>query len=770
MQAELLWEVGSVGSTLSTLLYIEAFDYMNSRSSTQTLEQSQQARDCLIQGDYTQAVMLYEHAITNDPNVKSHYWHLGLVLLLQGKETEAQTTWLLGMWEGEPDQVERWNVELIDVLEQEAIRQEALTKESVAWVIRQQIREICPTDSNNLLRRVELAIKLDRCTEEELTEIVETLQINDPTLVDFELLIQVLQRILEYAPLHPASLQFGEACLAYLHDRPQMVTFLNILMPVALDVGYHKRQPEIGARFIKLGLSFSEENPELLYHLACLYQNGEQYSLGIETAKLFYSLVEKLPEKIYANKIVTKGFMEAGGFWEEAHSFFQQQELMLKSLIEEQPLNLDTLTVSRLLNSYFFAPYFQDKSQNNRYIQNQVAQLCQANTQIYAKEAIDRYSQGHLQRKPLRHKRKPLKIGYLSYCLRSHSVGWLARWVFQYHNRDKFQIYAYLMAKENNDEPLQNWYVSQVYKAYKSTNSEEVSEQIYQDEIDILIDLDSITIDGSCEIIKLKPAPIQVTWLGWDASGIPTVDYFIADPYVLPESAQEYYSEKIWRLPQTYVAVDGFEVGVPSLRRDQLDIEIDAVVYLSAQKGYKRHLDTVRLQMKIIKEVPNSYFLIKGTSDIEAVKASFTGIAEEEGVDSDRLRFLPSTPTEAIHRANLGIADVVLDTYPYNGATTTLETLWMCIPLVTRVGEQFAARNSYTMMMNAGITEGIAWSDEEYIEWGVRLGKDAALRQQISWRLRQSRQTAPLWNAQQFTREMEKAYEQMWVRYLEGAN
>lgn len=130
------------------------------------------------------------------------------------------------------------------------------------------------------------------------------------------------------------------------------------------------------------------------------------------------------------------------------------------------------------------------------------------------------------------------------------------------------------------------------------------------------------------------------------------------------------------------------------------------------------------------------------------------------------MKFLPQVALEATHRANLAIADVVLDTYPYNGATTTLETLWMCLPLVTRVGQQFAARNSYTMMMNAGITEGISWTDEEYIEWGIRLGKDAKLRQEISWKLRQSRQTAPLWNAKQFTREMEKAYEQMWANYI----
>ncbi|NEQ86073.1 MAG: hypothetical protein F6K26_40115, partial [Moorea sp. SIO2I5] len=191
------------------------------------------------------------------------------------------------------------------------------------------------------------------------------------------------------------------------------------------------------------------------------------------------------------------------------------------------------------------------------------------------------------------------------------------------------------------------------------------------------------------------------------------------------------------------------------------DIPNDATVYLSSQKGYKRNPETTRLQMKIIKAVPNSYFLIKGKSDQDSITRFFNQIAEEEGVECDRLRFLPEVPTEAVHRANLGIADVVLDTYPYNGATTTLETLWMGIPLVTRVGEQFVARNSYTMMMNAGITEGIAWTDEEYIEWGIRLGKDPALRQQISWKLRQSRQTAPLWNGKQFTREMEKAYLEM---------
>ena len=167
--------------------------------------------------------------------------------------------------------------------------------------------------------------------------------------------------------------------------------------------------------------------------------------------------------------------------------------------------------------------------------------------------------------------------------------------------------------------------------------------------------------------------------------------------------------------------------------------------------------------MKILKAMPNSYFLIKGLhTDIKSVRQLFEPIAAAEGVEFDRLRFLPSAPTEAIHRANIGIADVVLDTYPYNGTTTTLETLWMEVPVVTQVGEQFSSRQGYTLLTNAGITEGIARTDEEYVEWGVRLGKDAQLRQQVAWKLRMSKQTSPLWNAQVFTRHLEQAYLEMW--------
>jgi predicted O-linked N-acetylglucosamine transferase (SPINDLY family) len=465
--------------------------------------------------------------------------------------------------------------------------------------------------------------------------------------------------------------------------------------------------------------------------------------------------------------LILKALLGSGGRWQEVWQALALHETLLRLLLEEANLILSPSVATLLQSSTFFFPYLRDQPARNRYWHNQIAQLCQACHQSQAPNFSEQHQQRHAIAKSANASRK-LRVGYISHCLKQHSVGWLSRWLFQYHQQQDFEWSLYLISHETDPFSAQ-WFASRVnmVRTYEMPDPVVVAQDIFDDQIDILVDLDSLTVDRTMSTLALKPAPIQVTWLGWDASGLPAIDYFIADPYVLPDNAQDYYQESIWRLPQTYVAVDGFEVSVPTLRRDQLDIPTDAIIYLTAQRGYKRHPDTVRLQLQILKDVPNSYLLVKGIADDAAIQDFFNQLADDVGVDPGRLRFLERDPSEPVHRANLQIADVVLDTYPYNGATTTLETLWMGIPLVTRVGEQFSARNSYTFMINAGITEGIAWTDEEYVEWGVRLGKDEALRQLIHWKLKASRQTSPLWNAKQFTHNMEQAYQQMWAKYCE---
>lgn len=722
----------------------------------------QQAYRYLIQGNYDKAANLYEQMIEAEASVKSHYWHLGLMLLLQGQEAEAQMTWLLAMTEGEADQVNLWTTELTQVLQAEAERREALTDTKIAWAIRQHIREINPDDLDNLLHIIRLSPHQEIFNNEQvpLSQAAHLLQSTQRVKFDAGVLLQILQHVLDFYPLHPSAFEFTIACILNTDKREALIKIIFDKAAVFVN----SLSPERSAQFAELCIQIEPNNISVLANLANLYQKAGRNIESIEFAQRIFSCSHTLVDEVAANYLTVRGLMRSGGQWQRADSEYQKYQRSLAALIESNN-TVDEGHLLYLITTVVFFPYFKDNPEYTHKFRNQVAKFCQSGIQSYSNQGLSLF-QAKQSSKRVCKSLRPLKIGYLSTGLRRHSVGWLARWVFQYHDCERFKVYAYSLKRTNDNlQELISEHASKFCDLSTAKTITEIAERIYQDKIDVLLDLDSVTSSEVCGVMALKPAPVQATWLGFDASGLPAIDYFIADPYVLPECAQDYYASTIWRLPTTYIAVDGFEVGIPTLRREQLSLPNDAVLYLSCQTAYKRHPDTARLQVKILKEVPNSYLLIKGQGDQESIQRFFEQVAEEEDVNCDRLRFLPEVALEATHRANLGIADVVLDTYPYNGATTTLETLWMGIPLVTRVGQQFAARNSYTMMMNAGITEGIAWTDEEYVEWGVRLGKDSALRQQISWRLRQSRQTSPLWNAKQFTREMEKAYEQMWHKY-----
>jgi predicted O-linked N-acetylglucosamine transferase (SPINDLY family) len=738
-----------------------------------------QAYEYLLQKDYARAIAIYEKAIAQAPETPTNYFYLGLLQLLAGQEKQAQFTWIECInQEASTAQIDVWTDDLIAILGTEISRQKDHQEYEKAWIISCYVHEIDPTNLNNSLMWIWLSIKLQKLNSGSLIliEVIETLTVNNVVepAIDFnkDLLREVIGDLLKYEP-YPLLTEFIESSLPFL--RQNINPIYELLLKASLELAFDKRRYKLAIALLQLCLNFLPENVQehlskrllLIEKICIIYLEAYNYDKALEFAQLLCLLLKNVKHNWYLNAsyLVVKILCDKGGHWEEMLSAFVNHESLILDLIEANPDRIAPPIISQLYYANYFNPYVRDEPRLNRRLQNQLAQICQVSTVVDLAEQMSKLRQ---RSRPSSQK---LKIGYISKCMISHSVGWLARWLIKYHDLDQFQLYGYFLFYRHSVDPLQSWYENQMDQVYRVgidgvQDYAAIAAKIYEDGIDILIDLDSITCDVGCAVMALKPAPIQITWLGCDASGIPTIDYFIADPYVLPNAAQEYYTEKIWRLPQTYIAVDGFEVGVPNLRRDQLDIPDHAVVYLSAQTAYKRSPDIIRLQMQIIKAVPNSYFLIKGLGDQKALKEFFEEIAIAENVDPSRLRFLPLTNTEAEHRANLTIADIVLDTFPYNGATTTLETLWMCIPIVTKVGEQFAARNSYTMMMNAGISEGIAWNDAEYVEWGIRLGTDAGLREDIATRLKASRQTSPLWNGEKFTREMENAYQQMWQQYI----
>jgi predicted O-linked N-acetylglucosamine transferase (SPINDLY family) len=327
---------------------------MDTLDSAQTLKNWQQrARKLWIQEEYEEAAKLYQQMVKAQPQTKSNYWYLGLVLLLQGKEEEAQTAWLMGMLDGKSKQIEVWNQDLVEILQQEARRQEESKSASTAWTIRQQIREIAPAEINNLLCLVLLAIYLEIYTGEEVDEfgVIQLLQSTPPAAVNFELLVTVLQQVLDHAPSEPSSLELAAASLRYATTEPQILQLLVVLLEAAIAICSFKKQPKIAANLCELALRLAPHEPEVLHQLTRFYQDSEQYEKGIEAAKQYASAVEGLANQIMANKAVLRAFMSTGGHWQEAFLAFQQHEALLNSLIAQRSTNLTSIQISRLYSS-----------------------------------------------------------------------------------------------------------------------------------------------------------------------------------------------------------------------------------------------------------------------------------------------------------------------------------------------------------------------------------------------------------------------------------
>jgi predicted O-linked N-acetylglucosamine transferase (SPINDLY family) len=714
-----------------------------------------EVKTALENNQYDIVSQFYEELIERETTEISYYWYLGLSYLLQGREEEAQATWLFVFTQGDEQETESWLLELSNILTTEANRQLELENLEVSWLIRKHLQEINPSYLDNLLHLTLVEIKLNRFDPQQLQE-WQILELITQGSVNSQLLERVVIAVIPYA--HEYTIELVRLSLPYLGNSPEL---LNHVITVTRYFAFEKYQPIYSVDLAEAFLPLYPGNLYLIANLFWFYVSVPNYPRGIHLIKEFKDKSQTIDLKMFSQSLLFSGSLRASK-WSDIPSICQEYKHLIKEFLEKKPQDIHPLVREALLTVMNPIFYYEDNPKENRPLLNQIGSFFQETYKEmlgFQEEKFDKPKQYNPDKK--------LKIGYIAQTLKRHPVGLLSRWTINYHNREQFDIHLY-MVSQSVDEITKQWFSNPLNKIYYATaDSLATYRKIKEDNIDILVDLDSGTGSMVVQVIALKPAPIQVNWLGFDGCGLPAVDYLLADPYVLPENAQEYYQEKIWCLPDAFVAVDGFEIDIPTLRREDLDIDNDAIIYLSSQTAIKRNPAMIRLQMQIIKSVPNSYFLIQGLADDNSLWDLLCQIAAEVGVETNRIKMLPLYQTET-YRANLAIADVVLDTYPFNGGTTTLETLWMGIPLVVKVGQQWSSRNGYTLMMNAGITEGIAWSDEEYVQWGIKLGLDKNLREEVRWKLRKSRHTSPLWNTKQFTRNLETAYRQMWNIYCQS--
>ncbi|HEY9643365.1 MAG TPA: hypothetical protein V6C57_22945, partial [Coleofasciculaceae cyanobacterium] len=488
-----------------------------------------QANTDLTAGRYAEAAAAYEQAIAAHPTAVENYWYLGLALLLQGQEAEAQFAWMTPLMEN-PEQADQWAVDLVQVLQTESERQEANSAYGAAWLLRQHMRELAPNeDAENLLKLLELGLKaqtihLDDSEDGVLAQAIEVL--NQTNLSDraiqMELLLSISQALLNLDTSSPKVYEFLTASVPHFVENQRLPDLINTLM--AQSTQRHKTSDYPGAiRIAKFCLQLAPEDTHLLSKTIYCLQSGDTASIkeSLPLAKQLLQNTSSLTEEITCTQSILTGLMMTCGSSQETHEYYQRYKHLLQSVRSTSPSGThseSTEEIYKLIAMGMFFNYFEDDPATNRPIRNRLAAVCQADLQSSFVDRVNHYQQRHQAR---RAETKPLKIGYLSDCLRLHSVGWLARWLLTHHDRSRFDIHLY--STRQSDDPLQQAFIARYGDHFHQVPFPiiEIADRINQDDIDILVELDSVTVFGSCAVMALKPAPVQATWLGYDASGLP---------------------------------------------------------------------------------------------------------------------------------------------------------------------------------------------------------------------------------------------------------
>lgn len=365
-----------------------------------------------------------------------------------------------------------------------------------------------------------------------------------------------------------------------------------------------------------------------------------------------------------------------------------------------------------------------------------------------------------------RTKRK-LRVGFLGNCFQRHSVGFLSEATLRNLSRDLLDVVYYYYQGWKNEDMASHDNMYQKFRSHENlhfrffpgeTKPPQVAAQAREDRIDIMVFMDSITCHDANIVAALRAAPIQIGWLGGDAVGLPEFDYFFADPYILPEDAQADYHEKIIRLP-SYCAVDYLDV-LPADKIDfraKLRIDPQDIVLLTAANAYKRTPECIDAHLQILKAVPNGILIVKGSGEIATVIRRYQERAKELDV-LDRVRFLAKTSTVEEHRGQLALVDLVLDTFPYTGATHTMEALYMGVPVLTLVGRHYYGRMSYSLLRNIGLDDCITWSVEEFIERGIQLANNPERLAKAKQTIRESYSKSIIWDPKRLAMAIEKTY------------
>lgn len=363
--------------------------------------------------------------------------------------------------------------------------------------------------------------------------------------------------------------------------------------------------------------------------------------------------------------------------------------------------------------------------------------------------------------------RQRLRVGYLSSDLHNHATAYLMAEVFERHDRRQVEVLAYSCGPDDGREMRQRIRAAcDQFHDVAALSTEDLARRIHADGVDILVDLKGYTRDTRSQVLALRPAPVQVSYLGYPGTlGDSFADYLLGDPWVTPLAHAADYDEKIAQLPDCYQPNDRHRQIGERPSRAELGLPDEAVVLACFNHTYKITRPVFLRWCAILRAVPKGVLWLLRSNAL--AEANLRAALQAEGIAPQRLVFGAELPL-AQHLGRLQQADLSLDTEPYNAHTTASDALWAGVPVITRTGDTFASRVATSLVHAAGLPELAVATEAEYISLSIALAQDAPRRLALSEHLRRQRLTLPLFDAERSTRALEALYRRMWARAERG--
>ena len=360
-----------------------------------------------------------------------------------------------------------------------------------------------------------------------------------------------------------------------------------------------------------------------------------------------------------------------------------------------------------------------------------------------------------------------LKLGYVSPDLCNHPIMRFLLPVLEHHDRSRFQVCAYAVGLKTDQWTER---VRQNVAVFQSIGEpEQLAAQVRQDQVDILVDLAGHTMGAAFLAFAQKPAPVQVSWLGALATtGMSAIDYFLGDPYMPCPGTEQFFAERVYRLPLTQSCYRPFRADLPVAPAPSL--QRGYITFGCFNNPQKISRDVVKLWSAILHLAPQSRLLLKFRGmETEALQNRYRCWFQEDGIEAARLLFAGQSPAET-YLADFASIDIALDPFPYNGGSTTLDALWMGVPVVTLAGRLAVQRDGASILSAAGLADFVAQTPEQYIKIALFLAAVIPRKPELRPELRHALAASPLMDEAGFVRDVENAYRDMWRAWCGAKN